>query len=1105
MRVLKSTTSIFALLAAGTAVPHTASAQTVTVGAPTTISLSSDNVLNLLAPFLTLNSTTVGQTTLSTNLSQAIATNNGASLTAEQLSESDENLLGSVTNTLRTAPAGGTTSTNFGIAANLGGGLPNQAAPAGGSIIPSQPVGGLGAVLGAAYVTGVSTSNTTTGPLNNVVTLLNNAYTNFTSVNLGVAKNYFANGAASNNTTTYVSSPAVAPTGGPALPTGPNGLPNTTNSVYDLAYGVTNTGSGQDVFGSSRPAQVTPSQINSFDPTSLSGLTTNPSFPSGHTTYAYTDGILLAMLVPQEYQSMLYRASAYANSRIVLGVHYPLDIIGSRALASYDLAQAFTNSAYINNAATTGTAINLPANFTAAAPQITSYLNAAATTANCGTGTIATCANSSANTANDPYAVSSAAAATYTSNLTYGLPTLTFAQAPREAAPTGGPDASILLEPIYGGSTSAAVAISQSGTTLGGTQAVGTNGSLSTATINQIIVNTETNALAAFYGTSLSYWARIDLASAAGYFGNVIGTLTMASTDQVTTPVTIASTGVLYANGTITMPATVNSGGTLAGNGSVNNVTVNAGGTLAPGAAASPGTLTVNGTATFAAGSSYNVRVTPTMNDLTNITGTATLSGSVNVAPGTAFYLPQQQYQYTILNAAGGLNGSTFSGVSTNLAFLSPTLSYVNNDAVVLTLQAVPFTSVAQTSNQLNVGAGLTRASQIAAPGSDGALLLANLQQLTVPQGRAALDQLSGEGIAAAQNVAFRAGSAFAGSIADQTTFWRSGSTIDQNGITLGGGLPPAASGYAETKSLKSPIVVKDPVVPNLPQPRTWRIWANGFGGGTNISGNAGLGTAGETGGFYGGAAGIDYQVAPNALVGIAGGGSDASFNVASRTTSGRVTGGHVGIYGALTFAGGYYGTVSSTFGDYSNHTNRFVNSIGALGPSTETGSFGSIEFRQRIEIGRDMTYGTFNVTPFAALEIAELRSNGFSEVNVSGTPGSPALQVNGGQTSSVPLFVGGRFATAYQFGNGVVFRPVLSLAYVHEFEPDRNITANIISLPGSAFLVNGARPASDAVQTKLGAELQIGRGVALFANFDGEFSGVSQLYAGRGGINVVW
>ncbi|MWV24524.1 phosphatase PAP2 family protein, partial [Methylobacterium sp. 2A] len=342
------------------------------------------NVLNLLAPYLALNATATGQQTLQLNLSQSAAVNTAAGLAQQQLAISDKNLLGSASNNLSSVGL-----STYGVAANLAGGLPAQT-PING-IVPQQLVGGLGAQLGPIYQRGVAQG--ANGPLGSVVNLLAGAY-NVSGNNLGVAKNYFANGAANNPSVTpnkYVAAPAVAPAGY-SLPTY-NGLPNTRDSVYDLAYGVTNTQPGQDVYGSSRPVQAAPARFNIYDPTALSGIATNPSFPSGHTTYAFTDGILLAMLVPQQYQNMLARAADYGNSRIALGVHYPLDIIGGRALATYDLAQAFTNPAYIDNAAVTGTAINLPAQFVKAQGELQAYL-----AAQCG-NTVAACAGSAANQA----------------------------------------------------------------------------------------------------------------------------------------------------------------------------------------------------------------------------------------------------------------------------------------------------------------------------------------------------------------------------------------------------------------------------------------------------------------------------------------------------------------------------------------------------------------------------------------------------------------------------------------------------------------------------------------------------------------------------------
>jgi subtilase-type serine protease len=206
-------------------------------------------------------------------------------------------------------------------------------------------------------------------------------------------------------------------------------------------------------------------------------------------------------------------------------------------------------------------AINLPNLFAAAGPELNNFLSAG-----CG-ASVASCAASQVN----PFAPSAANAATYANNLTYGLPTLTFKQAPQEAAPAGGPDASILLATLYGGSSMTAQKLANAAN--GGTDGSGLLGSLSTGTINQIIVNTETNALAAFYGTSLSYWSRINLYAAAGYFQGVTGSLSLASGDMVKTDVTIDATGALGGTGTI-----------------AGNVT-NAGGAIKPGDA--PGVMTI--------------------------------------------------------------------------------------------------------------------------------------------------------------------------------------------------------------------------------------------------------------------------------------------------------------------------------------------------------------------------------------------------------------------------------------------------------------------------------------------------------------------------------
>ncbi|MCI1865050.1 MAG: phosphatase PAP2 family protein [Bifidobacterium sp.] len=63
---------------------------------------------------------------------------------------------------------------------------------------------------------------------------------------------------------------------------------------------------------------------------SYDAMLTSGSFPSGHTTYAYSGAVGLATLLPQLGTEIVTRGSEAGNNRIVLGVHYSLDIMGGR-------------------------------------------------------------------------------------------------------------------------------------------------------------------------------------------------------------------------------------------------------------------------------------------------------------------------------------------------------------------------------------------------------------------------------------------------------------------------------------------------------------------------------------------------------------------------------------------------------------------------------------------------------------------------------------------------------------------------------------------------------------------------------------------------------
>ncbi|WP_039057829.1 phosphatase PAP2 family protein [Enterobacter sp. Bisph1] len=70
------------------------------------------------------------------------------------------------------------------------------------------------------------------------------------------------------------------------------------------------------------------------------------AFPSGHTNTGYTDALLMAEMVPERFEALVTRGARYGYSRVVLGVHYPLDVMGSRMVAQRNVAHFLNDAAY---------------------------------------------------------------------------------------------------------------------------------------------------------------------------------------------------------------------------------------------------------------------------------------------------------------------------------------------------------------------------------------------------------------------------------------------------------------------------------------------------------------------------------------------------------------------------------------------------------------------------------------------------------------------------------------------------------------------------------------------------------------------------------------
>ncbi len=64
------------------------------------------------------------------------------------------------------------------------------------------------------------------------------------------------------------------------------------------------------------------------------GTTKPNSYPSGHTTLGFSEGVVLASLIPEKNQAILARAKLYAEHRMVCGVHYRSDIVAGQTLGT---------------------------------------------------------------------------------------------------------------------------------------------------------------------------------------------------------------------------------------------------------------------------------------------------------------------------------------------------------------------------------------------------------------------------------------------------------------------------------------------------------------------------------------------------------------------------------------------------------------------------------------------------------------------------------------------------------------------------------------------------------------------------------------------------
>ena len=596
----------------------------------------------------------------------------------------------------------------------------------------------------------------------------------------------------------------------------------------------------------------------------------------------------------------------------------------------------------------------------------------------------------------------------------------------------------------------------------GSTLNLGTGG-LSGAIVTPTIVND--GAIVANFTDALTLGADISGAGTLSKAG--AGVLTLTGNSSFTGGTTVNG-GTLLVNGSLASGVTVNGGGTLGGTGTVGTV-VNNGGAIAPGN--SIGTLTVAGNFTQNGGR-YRVEVNSAgQGDRINVSGIATLNG------GTVQVQAQSGYAhnttYTILSATGGVNGA-YSGVFDNFAFMAPSLSYDANN-VFLTL-SLSFIAGAQTPNQYAVATALDRSSTAAA--GDFASVLDALSVLTVQEGPAALNAISGQ------------------QYADFGTMNVQGAVLFMNVVGQQMALARGGTGAGQRQALAQACDIQacDGTSP-------WSAWASGLAGLGSVAGNGNSSTM--TYNFGGAAAGIDYRLDARTLVGLSVGYAAGNQWVDSFLGRGWTDTVSVAAYGSFTQAG-FYADALAGYAWSGNQMQRQI-VIPGLQPRTANGSTGANQFLGQVEAGYRI--GVFapaaaSVTPFARLQGSTVTQNAFSEWGAN----SLSLNVAAQTTSSLRTVFGADLAGAIGLGGERTLGLDLRLGWLHEYaNTGRPITAAFAGAPSNAFAVYGATPQRDAAVIGFTADTTLAEATRLFVRYDGEIAGGSSNHTFNLGVRFSW
>ncbi len=585
----------------------------------------------------------------------------------------------------------------------------------------------------------------------------------------------------------------------------------------------------------------------------------------------------------------------------------------------------------------------------------------------------------------------------------------------------------------------------------------GTTGSVAGNLVNNgIFIFDRSNALT--YAGSIS--------GTGSLIKNGAGTLMLTGINPYSGGTTVNEGKLLLNNAIVPASLVASPNGFVGGNGSVGSTTIS--GTLSPGN--SIGVISVLGNLTFVPGSTFLVEVSPAAADRTAVTGTANLSGLVQVVGEPGTYVPDKLY--TIV-AAAGVNGE-FDGLTSNFAssaFLTPLLSYDASNAYFSLAVTASFASVGQTPNQIATGAAVETLG-FGNPIYD--LVLMD----TAEQAREAFESLSGEVHASVSNVLASDSRYVRDAILGRMRRASYASTTDKN-VALAGPAETAVTAGVARGRMALGAGGADDIRLAAPNPLTF--WTRGIGswGEFNGNGNGNAATAQRT--LAGFVSGMDAEVGGGWRAGLATGYLQSNINVGARSSSADVDGyilaaygaGAVGPFALRSGAAWTWNSIDSTRsvmfpGFYERELANYDAGTGQL--------FAEVAYPMLTEYGP--------LEPFAGLAWVRVTRDDFTESGAAAALTSSSSTEGMGYST-----LGIRAATLPQPAWGITITPRGSIAWQHAFGDLSPIQALAFASNDIAFGIAGVPVVQDSALVDAGFDLALGADAFVSISYIGQLA----------------